>query len=354
MFDDIEESPSISLKEIFEKIKYYLRDLFSKWYLIVIFGLVGAGCLWYYAASSEAHYEADLSFIVKNAGNSGGGIEGVLSQMGWGGVKTNTNLEKVKTILFSKSVLTEALYDSAMVNEKKDLLANHIASLYGYSKVWKNSTNLNSFDKFRIENKYDDSQIIQNYAFSKVLSLVRGGDKKGNILTVTSESGIDLLSLNVRTIDEQLSYALSMSVFSHLNDFYLDNETSNTKSAIQSLEAEADSVGRLLRQKEYQLATARDRNYGIILSKNQVNQDEVQRDIQVLTAVYAQMRQNLEMSQFGLKNSGSKFEVLEHPVLPLSKKIKAPLNYSLIGLAIGVSFILLFLILRRFLLDELK
>ena len=145
-----------------------------------------------------------------------------------------------------------------------------------------------------------------------------------------------------------------MSVFNQLNNFYLDNETSNTKSAIESLEAEADSVGRLLRQKEYQLANARDRNYGIILSKNQVNQDEVQRDIQVLTAVYAQMRQNLEMSQFGLKNSGSKFEVLEHPVLPLDRKTKAPLIYAMIGLAMGVAFILFFLVLRRFILDELK
>jgi uncharacterized protein involved in exopolysaccharide biosynthesis len=85
-----------------------------------------------------------------------------------------------------------------------------------------------------------------------------------------------------------------------------------------------------------------------------VNQEEVQRDITVLTSVYAQMRQNLEMSQFGLKNSGSNFDLLEHPVLPLQRKIKHPEIYAVIGLAIGAVFMLIFLILRRFLLDELK
>lgn len=344
MFEDLEESKPISIRDIFDKIKYYLTDLLRRWYLILVLGLIGAGYLWYYAASSPPYYEADLSFIVKNATNSSGGIESVLSQMGYAGAQGNTNLDKIKTILFSKSVLTEVLYDSVSLNGKKDLLANHIAVIYGYDE---DGTN-----KFKIESKYSDSSVAQNIAFNKVLGIVRGGDKKGNVITVTEVANIDLLNMNVRCIDEELSYALSMKVYEKLNDFYVNDKTANTQTAIRSLKREADSVGRLLKQKEYQLANARDRNYGIILSKNQVNQEEVQRDIMVLTSVYSQMRQNLEMSQFGLKNSGSNFDLLEHPVLPLDRKIKHPEVYALIGLGIGIMII--FLVIRRFLLDELK
>ncbi|PCJ67860.1 MAG: hypothetical protein COA58_01605 [Bacteroidetes bacterium] len=355
MLDQLEDENSLSIKEIYEKIIYFGKDIVSKWYLIALIGSIGASSLWLYAYTSDAHFEANLSYVVKGKSNTQGnfGIESVLGQLGWGGSQGTTNLDKVKKIVFSKSVLKEALYDSVTIEGNKDLLANHIAEIYGLVESWAKSGKLEEFGKFETGQKYNDSSIIQNMAFAKVLNLVRGSEAHGNILTVSTDDNIDLMKLNVRSLNEELSYQLSMSVFNSLNNFYLQDEETKSSNAIKILKSEADSVSRLLKAKEYQLANAQDRNYGIILSKNQVNQDEMQRDIQVLTVVYAQMRQNLEMSQFGLNNTSSMFDVLEHPVLPLGRRTKKPIIYSLIGLSMGILAGLMFLILRRFLLDAL-
>ncbi|NNJ56263.1 MAG: hypothetical protein HKP14_09030, partial [Bacteroidia bacterium] len=315
---------------------------------------IGAGVLGYYAISAKAYYEADLTFVVKSKNSGGGGLDNILGQLGWGANGGNANLTKVKSVAFSKSVLKDALYDSAYINNHRDLLANHVAEIYGFKEQWTESNKLLKFSKFEVDQQYNDSNVTQNVAFNSVLNLVRGSMRNDGVLAIETNEATDMMSFKLRSLNEELSYNLSNSIFNSLNEFYLHDEVSNTQNTIASLRKETDSVGRLLKSKEYQLANAQDRNYGIILRKNQVNQEEIRRDINVLTGVYAQMRQNLELRQFGLMTNSSIFDVLEHPVLPLSKKRKSIPVYAMVGFGLGLVTALLFLVVRRFLLDELK
>ncbi len=354
MLPEFGEEKSISIKEAYEKILYYLRSVLKQWFFIVILGAAGATAVGLYAYFSKSYYEADLTFVVKTKDSKGVGLDNILGQLGWGASGGNANLPKVKSVAFSKSVLKEALYDSVVIDGKHDLLANHFAEAYGLKDKWKDKDLLNNFDKFEIEQKNNDSSIVQNVAFKSILNLLRGNKKNDGILAIEMNELTDMLSFKVRSLNEGLSYNLSNHIFLSLNQFYLNDEVSTTKSTLDDLKREIDSVGNLLKTKELELAGAQDRNYGIILRSNQVNQEEMRRDITVLTGVYAQMRQNYELRSFSLKTNSSIFDVLEHPVLPLVKKRKSVFVYSMIGMIMGIAASIVILVIRRFLLDELK
>jgi hypothetical protein len=352
MFEELDDSKSTSIKEIYENILYFLNDLKKRWYLLLAFGLAGGAYLWYYAATSDVHYEAKLSFVVKNETSSSGGMDDVLSQLGWSGSQSTTNMAKITKIALSKSVIMEAMYDSVVIKGRSDLMANHMVDIYGYTDKWGKINN--GFKKFEISRKYSDSSRAQNSAFNSILNLVRGRNGPNSMFTITSDDNTDVVTFDIRTRDEELSYYLGTHIYQSLNNFYVEDDKKGASEAVAVLKRETDSVSRLLKSKEYQLANTVDRNYGIILSKNQVNQDVIRRDIEMLTALYTQMRQRLESNQFGLRYSTSMFEVLENPVLPLDRKEKSTFIYGLIGMSIGFAFIAILLIARRFLLDELK
>ena len=354
MFDKTQNTDTVTIKDVYEKILYFLSDIRKKWLIVVLFSVGGLLYLAYYAYSATAHYEADLDFVVKTKNSTGGGIEDIIGQLGWGGGGGTANLDKVKSVAFSKSVLKEALYDEESILGKKDLLLNHIFELYGLQKEWQENKELEGFKRFELKHKGNDSSLLQNTAFRRVLGLLRGQKKNDGILAIDLNENTDMISFKVRTVNEELSYHLSNSIFKSLNRFYMDDEVSNTKETLTKLRQESDSVAQLIRSKEYQLANARDRNYGIILSKNQVNQDELQRDIVVLSGIYAEMRKNLEIRSFSLKSNSSIFDILESPVLPLKEKNKSVPIYAFVGLLIGLFTSIIFLVFRRFILDEIR
>lgn len=354
MFEQQAASDTLSIKDVYEKICYFLADIKKKWFVVALCSLSGLLYLAYYAYSAQAHYEADLDFVVKTKNSSGGGIEDIIGQLGWGGGGGTANLDKVKSVAFSKSVLEDALYEEATINGKKNLIVNHIYELYGLKEEWEKDDELSAFNEFSKENRANDSSMLQNIAFRNILGKLRGNKKNDGILAIELDENTDMISFKVRSINEKLSYSLSNSIFESLNRFYMNDEVSNTKQTLTKLKVESDSVAQLIRSKEYQLANAKDRNYGIILSKNQVNQEELQRDIIVLSGIYAEMRKNLEIRSFSLKSNSSIFDILEYPVLPLKEKTKSVPIYAGVGLFIGLLGSIVLLIVRRFLLDEIR
>jgi hypothetical protein len=354
MLPEFGEEKSISIKEIYEKIRYYINSVFKQWVYILLFGAIGAAGIGAYAFFSKSYYEADLTIVVKSKDAKAMGLDNILGQLGWGASGGNANLAKVKSVAYSKSVLKEALYDSAMIKGKQDLIIGHFVELYKLKDKWKDSKTLQSFKGFDITQKDNDSSLKQNVAFGVVLKMVRANKDDKGILAIKLDDETDMISFKVRSVNEELSYNLSNSIFHNLNEFYLHDEVANTKSTLTSLQIETDSVGRLLKSKELELASAQDRNYGIILRSNQANQNQILRDIEVLTEVYAEMRKNLELRQFSLKTNSSMFDVLERPALPLDKKSKSIPIYTIIGLVLGFVLSILVIVIRRFLLDELK
>jgi hypothetical protein len=354
MIPGIEEEKSLSIKEIYDRVRYFFRQVLKHWLFVVAFSSIGLISVALYAHYSKSYYEADLTFVVKGKDGGATGLDNILSQFGWDGSSSGVNLAKVKSVAFSKSVLKEALFDSAYVNGKMDLLANHLVEIYEVKEAWQSSEGLKDFDRFYAEEKENDSSKLQNLAFKAILSMVRADKNNAGLLAISLDEETDMISFKARTLNEQLSYNLSNSVFRSLNEFYLHDESSSTKNTLNKLRKETDSVGNLLRSKEYQLASIQDRNYGIILRKNQTNQDDIRREIVVLSQIYAEMRKNLELRSFSLKTYTSIFDVLEHPVLPLDKKNKSVPIYGAIGAVLGFIFAVGFLVVRRFFLDQIS
>src|SRR2546425_161157 len=71
----------ISLKELIIRIREWIRYLISKWLLICIVGIIGAGLGFLYAYFSKPKYSASVSFIL--SGNTqAAGLYGLASQFG--------------------------------------------------------------------------------------------------------------------------------------------------------------------------------------------------------------------------------------------------------------------------------
>src|SRR3954467_9549239 len=73
----------VSLKELLQKLVEWWRYLLSKWLVIGVFGIIGAGLGLTYALVKKPKYSAELTFVLEeNKSSSLGAYAGLASQFG--------------------------------------------------------------------------------------------------------------------------------------------------------------------------------------------------------------------------------------------------------------------------------
>jgi len=196
-------SDEISIKELVFKLKKPFKYLISKWYILIITGIIGGLIGFLYAKGKKTTYTATTTFVLET-GEQGGGLGqyagvaamvGIDLQGGGNGIFQGDNLLELYK---SKKMIEAALLQQSSKESHKTLLDQYLNQEDIKENWLKNSPDLL---KINYNNITQPDKLLQRKRDSVVTAVV--SDIKRNALDVGKlDKKLSLLKIAVRSDDE--------------------------------------------------------------------------------------------------------------------------------------------------------
>ncbi len=339
----------VSLKELLIKIQEFYKEVFNNWKLVILIPIPFILIFLYRAYITPKIYPAELTFMVnENEGNSMGGVNAILGQFGLGGRGGGkSNLDKMLELATSRKIIQNVIFEKSIVEDNMDYLANDIINVYDLHEKWeKDTTGLANFffpDKI-IADSFNKSE---NKVLKTIYALIVGTKKTEGILNTSFSQETGIMKIKVDSKSEALSIKLSKSVYENLSKFYVEKSVEKQSETYKVVKEKVDSIKFLLAAKEYSLASFKDSNRGLWTTKTRLSELRLQRDVQVLSAMYGESIKNLEIADFTLKNKTPFIQIIDAPIAPIDPVVESKLKAIFLGGFLGGFLIVSFIIMRK-------
>lgn len=325
----------ISLKEFILKIREWWRYLLSKWFMIVVFGILGGLLGFTYAYLKKPVYTATTTFVLEEGGSSGGGLgnlaglasmAGVDLGSGGGGIFQGDNileLYKSRTMI-EKTLLTEVEF-----NGKKILLVeryidfNHLRGNLELKKI-QFTRNLQSESNERLRDS--------------ILGTIVSDINKNYLSVLKPDKKLSVINAEVRAKDEFFAKVFNEEIVKNVNDFYVQTKTKKSIDNVIILQQKTDSVRAVMNGAIYSAAAISDATPNLNPTRQLQRIAPIQRSqfsAETNKAILSAFMQNLEMSKIALRKETPLIQVIDEPIYPLPLERAGKIKYLFFG---GVSF----------------
>lgn len=352
------QDDEITLRELILKVQEYYSEVRNNWKLLLWFVIPITAVMLVRAWVEPVKYPAKLTFMVNEDEGGSSAIAGILGQFGLGGGGGGKyNMDKIVELARSRRIIQEALFDSVNIDNKVDLLANHLIRQFELQKTWKrDTTGLKGF--LFANGDYQRFSKTENKALKAIYGRVVGdpdNDVEG-IFSISYGEETGIFTMKVEGRSEAFSIALAEKNYEELSRFYIDKTTEKQKQTYEIARAKADSLKALLDSKQYQLLHFDDTQKGLVLRAAEATKLQLQRDLQVYALAYGEALKNVEFADFALKNATPFFQVIDWPIGPIrgvgKSKLKAIVLGFLLGLIIGITYLVIKRLVRSALEDS--
>jgi hypothetical protein len=341
----------LTIKEFVLTLQEYLKHFLRKWYWFLLGAVIAGGVFFLNAYMAPVTFTAPLTFLMKNDKEKSFGAGALLGSLGLGSPDPGKgNASKLLELGKSRRVLGLILFDSAAVDGKSKLVADHLIDAYEYHEKWEESEKLAGFYFNGKLPSEDDG--VGNQAL-KILHerMIREDD---GILTIDLAESSGLFSIKASTPAPELSIAITKMVYKELSDYFINASVSDQQASLQLLTTRADSVEIELALAESRLARFQDLSTRMPLRQQTVRGQKLQRDVLILSTMYAEILKNRETASFLLSNEKPGFELVDGPLVPLYPN-KEPFALSLLmGTALGLIVAGMVLFGVKFIQDALR
>ena len=197
----------ITLKELILLVKEYWSVLWAKKVYIIVAGLLGALIFGIIEYRKPTTYTANLTFMINEDDGSGlGALGGLVASFGFGSAGTGEyNLEKMISLLKSRNLIQQGLFEQVEINGKVDFLANHIIEQYDFHVDWKDSEDPNLLGFYFETDSTELFGRTENTALKSIQAKVIGSDKLEALLSSDINDDTGIVSIQTKTVDESLS-----------------------------------------------------------------------------------------------------------------------------------------------------
>ncbi|MES2560292.1 MAG: Wzz/FepE/Etk N-terminal domain-containing protein [Bacteroidota bacterium] len=340
-------SDEITLKELVQKIKEWVRYFKSKLKIIIIFGFLGFAVGLTQAFLDKPVYKAELVLALEDKGAGGGSYAGIASQFGidlggaGGGAFSGENtIELMK----SRNIIEKALLTPVEIDGKKDLLINRFIDFNELRKKWAKSNRPGLENIQYVEN--EDRKLF-GIAKDSVLYTVYKGIKKTDLTVEKIDKKLSIIKVTLKSKDEIFAKYFTEVLVNAASDLYVLTKTQKSKKNLEILEERLDSVKRELDKNIYAAASTKDQNYNIIRAKGNISFSQKQLNVQVLTTMYGELIKNTEIAKYTLMREEPLIQIIDTPIFPLEKTKLGKIKGALVGGILGTFFILLALAVVR-------
>jgi hypothetical protein len=297
-----------SLDTILAFIKQLLRLFAQNLRSILVLALLGSLLGLAVGFLKPPKRSAEVILAAEEEGASG--FEGLMAQFGLdaggsnpGGVFQGESLVKV---FLTRNMLERTLLSEVEIHGDTVVLANY---LFPKTKLGKKRAFEGvqfSADR-RANDALTDSALyeLQKLARSKMLSVTKPDKRQGII--------------HVKAIhrDPMVALRLSETLVKTVSDFYVETLTKKSRFNLEVLQAEADSVQRLLNSNLAESAIESDLNVNPIRQTLRITQNRKLIDLQVSVALYGEVVKNLKLAEIQLRKQTPLIQIIDRPQQPL-------------------------------------
>jgi len=360
MIDEQKKIPQydeISLKELLLKSKEWGKYLLSKWIIILVFGLGGAGIGLLVSIFTAPKYTAHLSFALIEKSSGGGGLADLASSFGMSGLMgggsngtfSGDNLLEIiqSRYALEKTLLTPVDYKG----EKKNLVEVYIQ----FNKMregWAKSTNKElSQLTFPVGQKRKTFTRTQD---SVLYSIYDDILKSKTLVIARKDKKLSVVNMDYTSKDELFSKLFVENLMDETYRFYSETRTSQSRANINMMQHTADSIKHL-----YESALDKGAGYSQIninpaMQYAAVPAIKQQNSAQLYATVYTEVLKNLETLKLDLARETPIVQIIDTPRLPLNKEGLGKAKALVIGGVLGGFLIVFYLLGALFLKSVLK
>lgn len=337
------QTDEISLKELFEKFQSWLKYLLSKWYIIIIAGILGGGIGFFYANRQEPIYTATTTFVLEGAdkGSGLGQYAGIASMMGVDLGSGNEGIFQGDNLLelYKSRKMLEATLLLPSPSDSSLLLIDRYLNLFTSKGEDKDKSTKRTIINFKT-NKDPRLQRSRDSILQKVVLDIN----KNNLLVGKLDKKSAIFKIDIQSTDETFSKEFNESLVRQVNEFYLRTKTKKSLDNISILQHKTDSVKAVMNASIGAMATVLDATPNLNPTRQSQRIAPTQRSqfsAETNKAILSQLVQNLELTKMGLMKETPLIEILDEPRYPINKKTFSVFSYSIIG-GLVCSIILVF------------
>ncbi len=339
----------ISLKELIEKGKEWYVYLLSKWKIILLAGIIGAGLGLAYSFSKKPVYTATLSFALEDE-KGGGGLGGALGlassfgiDLGGGGgsIFTGSNL----TELFKSRAMVEQTLMSPVVVDGKTI---SLAEMYIQNQGWRG--NWNDKPKYKaIQFLPDTKRKYFTRVHDSILGVVYQDLSKTGLSVAQKDKKNAIITIDVNSTNELFSKYFTEALVKQVSDFYVTTKSKKARMNMHILERQTDSIRGELNGAITGVAVANDNTFMLNPALNVRRAPSARRqvDVQANTAILTELVKQTELAKVTLRKETPLIQVIDQPILPLKKEKFGKAKGIVLGGFLAGFLVVFLLIVRR-------
>lgn len=344
-----EKVSTVTLKDVIFLLNRIKTVLFLKKIQLILFTLIFASFGYFISYFDSGTYDAEFAFVIEDneASSNLGSLGSLASQFNidLGSSSNAFSQGNIAELVLSRRLIEDALLDSAVVNGKKDKLIHHFISISELNKSWKEGP----FADF----SFPDHKEMFTFHHDSIIGLAYRSISSSNVF-VDFKNESNIMSLKVRSENEDFSLKFVESLIIKLDKFYVTFETAKSQLNLDFISNRADSVLIELQTAELLYADYKDSNFGVRKSKGFLQELRLQRNVQILNVMYSEIIKNLEISKFTSLNQKPLISIIDNPKLPLKKNVKSRSKYFVLFAILGFFIASSFFVLVQFVRDELS
>ncbi len=343
-----------SMKNLILTIREWIVYLFPKWYLILVFGILGAGVGFWNAKSKKSIYTATTTFVLENAGaTQSSPYAGIAASLGvnlggsqGGGIFVGENILELYR---SRSMITKVLLSIDTFGGKPQMLIDRYIEFNKLDEYWNKSPLLKNI-KFTPTNTYEQPalQLLHDSIIGNIVKDI--GTNQLDIGKIDRK--LSVIYIKVNSPDELFAKSFNRYLVKTVNAFYLYTKTKKSIENVAILQKKTDSIYGIIKGSVSQAAAVADATPNqnpTRMAQRLVPIQNAQSRVEVNSGILGQLVQNLELSKIALQKETPLIQIVDEPILPLDKESASKLVSLIIGGLLGGLLIVLFLIVRRLL-----
>jgi hypothetical protein len=323
----------ISLKELIEDIKEWYIYLLLQWKIIVLAGVVGAVLGLAYSLSKKPIYTATLSFALEDE-KSGGGLGGALglaSSFGFdlggsgGSIFSGSNL----TELFkSRTMVEKTLLTPVVVDDKTISLAEMYIQNVEWRGKWEDKPQFRSIQFLPNTNRKYFTR-----AHDSIFGAIYADLSKNSLSVAQKDKKIAIISMDVSTTNELFSKYFCEALAKQVGQFYVTTKSKKARMNMAILQRQTDSIRTELNSAITGVAVANDNTFNLNPALNVRRTPSARRqvDVQANTAILTELVKQTELAKVTLRKETPLIQVIDRPILPLTKERFGKAKGILIG-----------------------
>ncbi|MDA8956326.1 hypothetical protein N9H19_01740 [Flavobacteriales bacterium] len=345
-----ERMSTITLKDVIVLINRIWKVLFLRKIQLFLFTSIFAFFGYLLAHFDTETYDAEVTFVIENneASSPLGGLGGLASQFGvdvGGGSSNAFSQGNIEELVLSRRLIEDALMTSAVVNGTEDKLIHHFISISELNESLEES----SLSDFR----FPEDKEMFTFIHDSIIGIAYSIISSSNVF-IDFKNETNIMSLKVRSENEDFSLKLVESLITKLDRFYISVQTAKSQLNLNFISNRADSVLTELQTAELMYADYKDSNFGVKKSKGFLQELRLQRKVQILNVMYSEIVKNLELSKFTSLNQKPLISIIDNPKLPLKSNLKSKPKYFILFAILGFFLASSFFVLVQFVKDELN